>query len=111
MPDMEKVITEMEDALSGNLAKAGHVYRMSLNGLKDKALKDALDLIHDLQSQIAMLVVAQHELCELLKEQEAVVLCKDCKWYDERISLCDNCGLPREQTFFCADMERRTDDA
>ena len=36
-----------------------------------EVLDDALDLIHDLQSQIAMLVVAQHELCELLKEQEA----------------------------------------
>lgn len=32
-----------------------------------------------------------------------LIRCKDCKWYDERISMCDNCGLPREQTFFCAD--------
>jgi hypothetical protein len=45
MPDREKVIVEIEDALSGNLAKAGHVYKLSLNGLKDKALKDALALI------------------------------------------------------------------
>lgn len=37
---------------------------------------------------------------------DAVVRCKDCKWYDERISMCDNCGLPREQTFFCADGRR-----
>ena len=36
-----------------------------------------------------------------------VVMCKDCKWYDERISMCDNCGLPREQTFFCADGKRK----
>ena len=43
----------------------------------------------------------------LLKGQETVVRCKDCKWYDERISLCDNCGLPREQTFFCADGKRK----
>lgn len=35
-----------------------------------------------------------------------VVRCKDCKWYDERISMCDNCGLPRERTFFCADGKR-----
>lgn len=33
--------------------------------------------------------------------------CKDCEWYDERISLCDNCGLPREQTFFCADGRQK----
>ena len=36
-----------------------------------------------------------------------VVRCKKCKWYDERISMCDNCGLPREQTFFCADGKRK----
>ena len=36
-----------------------------------------------------------------------VVRCKDCKWYDERISICDNCGLPREQTFFCADGKHK----
>lgn len=36
-----------------------------------------------------------------------VVRCKDCKWYDERISMCDNCGLPREQTFFCSDGKHK----
>ena len=36
-----------------------------------------------------------------------VVRCKDCEWYDERISMCDNCGLPREQTFFCADGKQK----
>ena len=45
----------------------------------------------------------------LLKEQQELVRCKYCKWYDEQISMCNNCGLPREQTFFCADGERRTD--
>lgn len=46
-------------------------------------------------------------ILDLLKEQPQIVRCKDCKWYDERISLCDNCGLPREQTFFCADGKRK----
>lgn len=41
------------------------------------------------------------------KDMVAVVRCKDCKWYDERISICDNCGLPREQKFFCADGKRK----
>ena len=36
-----------------------------------------------------------------------LIRCKNCKWYDERISICENCGLPREQTFFCADGKRR----
>ncbi len=47
----------------------------------------------------------------LLKEQKDIVQCKDCKRYDEKISMCDNCGLPREQTFFCADGKRRIDNA
>ena len=82
---------------------------------------------HDLQFFTAKHLedIAQwaDDALKLLKEQEAqkffvdesgkltplpvVVRCKDCKWYDERISMCDNCGLPREQTFFCADGERR----
>lgn len=80
--DMEKVITEIEDALSGNLAKAGHVYRMSLNGLKDKALKDALALLKEqnglmlaLEQSNAVNVFLNAEverLNELLKEQETV---------------------------------------
>lgn len=41
------------------------------------------------------------------KDMVEVVRCKDCKWYDERTSICDNCGLPREQTFFCADGKKR----
>ena len=48
-------------------------------------------------------------ILDILKEQKKVVRCKDCKWYDERISLCDNCGLPREQTFFCADGKMKTE--
>ena len=66
MTDREKVIVEIEDALSGNLAKAGHVYKLSLNGLKDKALTDAL---------------------ELLKEQEAV----KPEWR-KGTPFCGNCG-------------------
>jgi len=55
MPDREKVIVEIEDALSGNLAKAGHVYKLSLNGLKDKALIDALALLKKQQKRIETL--------------------------------------------------------
>lgn len=51
------------------------------------------------------------KLKEPFKNIVSVIRCKDCKWYDEKISFCDNCHLPREQTFFCADGERRTDDA
>ena len=51
------------------------------------------------------------EVCQYVifvwDSERTFVQCKDCKWYDERISICDNCGLPREQTFFCADGERK----
>lgn len=40
-----------------------------------------------------------------------IVRCKDCKWYAAPISRCDNCGLPREQTFFCADGRRKDSEA
>lgn len=42
-----------------------------------------------------------------LEESEPVTRCKYCKWYDPLTSLCDNCGLPREEMFFCADGKRR----
>ena len=80
-------------------------------GYGDTKIKELMNLVAD------ALDIA------LLKEQEkqkffvdesgkitplpVVVRCKDCKWYDERISMCDNCGLPREQTFFCADGKRK----
>ena len=54
--------------------------------------------------------IMMHEQWLKAKETEKppeIVRCKDCKWYDEYISMCDNCGLPREQTFFCSDGERR----
>jgi 4-hydroxy-3-methylbut-2-en-1-yl diphosphate synthase IspG/GcpE len=63
MADREKVTIEIEDALSGNLAKAGHIYRMSLNGLKDKALKDALDLLKELKNET---------------ERNPVIVCPHC---------------------------------
>lgn len=65
--DMEKVIVEIEDALSGNLVKAGNVYKLSLYRLKDKALIDAL---------------------ALLKEQEAKPMIEN-----ERGWNCPSCGM------------------
>ena len=47
-------------------------------------------------------------LSTMLRREQELIRCKDCRWYDEKISFCDNCNLPREQTFFCADGEART---
>ena len=87
MTDMEKVIREIEDALSGNLAKAGHIYGLSLVGLKDKALTDAL---------------------ALLKKQEAVVQCKDCKYYDNFNGCMSWHDVnSNNDNWYCADGERK----
>ena len=51
---------------------------------------------------------------ELLKEKEAVVLCKDCKWWGSN-RLCENSDSPCFQNgcthgnWFCADGERKED--
>ena len=50
--DMEKVIREIEDALSDDMTKAGYIYRLSLVGLKDKALTDALALLKEQEKRI-----------------------------------------------------------
>ena len=53
--NMEKVVKEIEDALSGNLAKVGNVYKLSLNGLKDQALTDALAMLKEQEKEIKAL--------------------------------------------------------
>lgn len=86
-----------------------------MNGCFWDLMEDALALlkeqeaeIHDLRSQIAMLVVAQHELCEMMKEQPEVIRCKDCKkreswecwqYFFGRIKIPDD--------WFCADGVRK----
>lgn len=77
MTDREKVIVEIEDALSDNLAKVGLAYNLSLIELKDKALTDAL---------------------ALLKEQEAVEL----TWSRGK-PFCGACGLRIHGGKFCSE--------
>lgn len=36
-----------------------------------------------------------------------LIRCKECKWYSPDSSWCNNLQSPKEQTFFCADGERR----
>ena len=94
--DRKKVITEIEDALSGNLARAGHVYRISLNGLKDKALKDALSLLKEQEAEIERLKRpdcehANHDgagclgYCGCEQDDEPIDACKQCEKYTGNI--------------------------
>lgn len=68
---------------------------------------DDLEKYADADDVVTLIQRQAKDIVALLKEHEVIVRCKDCKWYDEQISLCDNLGLPREQTFFCADGKRR----
>lgn len=76
----------------------------------DSLEQEAYEIVCHARQQVD-LIIANTIKSMIDKQPDAIVRCKDCKWYDEQISMCDNCGLPREQTFFCADCERRGDDA
>lgn len=89
MTDCNKVIKDIEyakDLLQNRPEQDTVDYKVW------EVLDDALDLINDLRSQIAMLVAAQHELCEMMKEQESAKIkepdCRicgqsHCKYYHE----------------------------
>ena len=81
--------------------------------LAAKIMMEAPDFIDGGSSITKAFILAMVKTRSITPTVDAVpvVRCVDCKWYDERISICDNCGLPREQTFFCKDGKRRTDDA
>ena len=122
MADMNTVINGLID-IGGFIA--GRVrFEQAKNFLRTiddtiELLKEQEDLGTELTNAVELIHKKNERIEKLLKEQEkqkffvdengkitplpVVVRCKDCEWYDERISMCDNCGLPREQTFFCAD--------
>lgn len=89
MPDREKIIKTLTDALS---AKENYPWA------KAEMSFEFIEM-----------------LLELLKEQDAVVRCKDCKyWYfaDNRIpceqeNVCGRNGIAVTPDWFCADGERK----
>ena len=94
--DREKVITEIEDALSGNLARAGHVYRMSLNGLKDKALTDALAMLKEQDAENGEWITiwrendpdtSTHARCSICNRISERPLGGYCKWCGAKMTL------------------------
>ena len=92
--DKEKVIKGLEHCIAEGKDCRGCIYYEQMINEKESCAcrSDALDVIRDLQSQIAMLVVAQHELCEMMKEQGCAKIkepdCRicgqsHCKYYHE----------------------------
>lgn len=106
MTDVEIVIKGLEHCTYGDGVNCyGCPYRVLCEEGDYLVLrKDALELLKAQQLDIEALKNAYNELAE---KGRPVVMCKDCRWYDEKISFCDNCHLPREQTFFCGDGKRR----
>ena len=94
MPDINKVIKGLEQCgMSSECIGRDCPYWHDVLDDAVKACNCTTELVRDALT--------------LLKEHPQIVRCKDCEWYDEQISMCNNCGLPREQTFFCADGKRR----
>ena len=50
-----------------------------------------------------------------LEPSKELIRCNDCKhgslWSDENVIVCDKLSKTRDKNWFCADGERRTDDA
>ena len=100
MPDREKVIKSLELCADGH-----HCHECSY-----QTVKHNLDGIADCTS-----LLADHALA-LLKEQEAVVRCKDCKFWHQSLipgqEKFGDCGQANGLTvkwadWFCADGERK----
>lgn len=60
--------------------------------------------------------MVKHEKCEPMKEQEAIVRCKDCKFHKKNIKgkgyccgTCDDLGSV-DDDWYCADGERKDSD-
>ena len=91
MADIEKVIKEAEEELKSLLP----------------------DDVHRLHMGIMMKLGWIYDVLELLKEQQQIVLCKDCKYntghcrglYSAFVT-CYKTGTPHKEDWYCADGKR-----
>ena len=78
-------------------------------------LKEQEEIIKNLDDKNTKLMLLINEYLKKEREAEAVVRCKDCKYceYPEaEKEMCKKGHIHRNaETWFCADGERRTDDA
>lgn len=69
------------------------------------------DVNWDGNEELFITVDTLWEICQYViftwDSERTFVRCKDCKWYSSEISWCNNLMSPKEQTFFCADSEKR----
>lgn len=105
--DREKIIKDLEECLSASCR--GYRPRLSCpyNDEEWDIMRDAFNLLKDQEAEDILGKIGE----EHLKEQEAVVRCKDCKYVEcegvEGFLVCDLSGFSHRPEFFCADGERR----
>lgn len=73
------------------------------------AISDAIIHIEQQDKLIMCYKSDLEETLEIVANQKNVLQCEECDWYDKDISFCNNCHLPRESTFYCADGKPKTD--
>lgn len=117
MPKMEKVTKGLEECTSGHCYYCPYSnYGERTAYCQTKIDKDALAVIKDQQQKIWELTELNEHLNDKLKSQPQIVRCKDCKHKEESVSpswegWCNRLHCGCDNDWFCADGERRTDDA
>lgn len=114
MPNREKVIKGLEicvDRIPGKYTCNECPYEIDGNYCEINLTHDAIDMLKEQQEEIENLKQTAQSMMEgicLLKEQEAVVRCKDCKFmYEDGQFMCGIRGFCVNEDFFCADGERK----
>ena len=110
--DTEKVIKGLEHCIAKGKDCRGCIYYEQMVNEKEPCAcrSDALDVIHDLQSQIAILVATQHTMAEIMSEKQNKInieqkldetygvtggICPTCgNWIQSAHSFCGFCGQP-----------------
>ena len=125
MPDKQKIIKGLEVCTSiadGESCPKDCPYYQKVCYGYNQLMCDALALLKEQEEQIDRLIeesASNAEMAEgmkeLLKEQEALVRCKDCKYCyfasnrikSEQSDACGKHGIDVTQDWFCADGEAK----
>lgn len=112
MCNREKVIKAYEDFVNGyECFCTSDDYEYEMHRAVLSLLKEQEDLGTELTNAVELIHKKNERIEKLLKEQEAIVRCKDCKWKyeDDGRSLCGyhSGWFPAEPNWFCADGVKR----
>ena len=116
MPDREKVIRAVDSCFDYWLDQHKYLHPLELETVRQRKA-EALDLLEE-QEDVSDALVDQcdrvRRLRKELADQPKIVRCKDCKHYDADKKGYGSCPLGAidvSDDWFCADGERRSEDA